>query len=340
MDRIDLALEVPVIQGGMGVGVSLSHLAGAVSKHGGLGVISAAQIGFKDAEFEKNPIETNLRVLKEEIKKAKEIAGGKPIGVNIMVVTQRYEDYVKAAVLGGADVIISGAGLPMDLPKYVENSSTLIAPIVSSKRALLVILKYWKKHYQKVPDFVVIEGPLAGGHLGFSKEELDAYDKKKYDEEIMAILALANQEEIPVYVAGGIYSRADLEYYQALGAKGVQLGTRFVTTYECDASEAYKKTYLDAKEEDIVIVKSPVGLPGRAIRNKFLEDVEKGNRSITGCKRCISTCNPATTPYCITDALIHAVNGQVEDGLLFCGANAYRATEICHVSEILEEFRI
>lgn len=336
----DLEFDVPVVQGGMGVGVSLSCLAGAVSANGGLGVISAAQIGYLDPEHAKHPIETNLRVLKEEIRKAKDISGGKPVGVNIMVVTQQYADYVKAAVEAGADIIISGAGLPMDLPLYTKGTNTKIAPIVSSKRALNVILRFWSKHYGVKPDMVVIEGPLAGGHLGFSHEELASFTRESYDEVINDILSVTKKEEIPVVVAGGIYEKEDLEHYLAMGAAGVQLATRFVTTYECDASDAYKQTYLQAKKEDIEIVKSPVGMPGRAIHNAFLDRVKDGERFFYGCKRCITTCDPKTTPYCITQALINAVSGNVEEGLLFCGYNAYRATKLEHVSDILEEFKI
>lgn len=336
----DLELKVPVLQGGMGVGVSLHRLAGAVALAGGVGVISTAQIGFRDKDFAKHPIECNLKAVGEEIKKAREIAKGGIIGVNIMVVTRRYEDYVRAAVKAGVDLIISGAGLPMELPAFVEGSKTKIAPIVSSKRALKVILGYWKKHYSRIPDAVVIEGPEAGGHLGFKKEEIETYTKESYDEEIKEIISLADTEQIPVFVAGGVYTREDMLHYRSLGAAGVQLATRFVTTYECDASEAYKQAYLDAKKEDIRIVSSPVGMPGRAIQNKFLERVDSGERVMSPCRQCIVTCDPSTTPYCITQALINAVEGRVEEGLLFCGSNAYRAEKLEHVSDIMEEFHL
>lgn len=334
----DLELRVPVLQGGMGVGVSLHKLAGAVAAAGGVGVISTAQIGFRDPDFAKHPIECNLKAIGEEIKKAREIAKGGIIGVNIMVVTRRYEEYVKAAVKAGVDMIISGAGLPMELPALVEGSKVKLLPIVSGKRALKVILSYWKKHYNRKPDGVVVEGPKAGGHLGFKREELATLTKEGYDEEIRQIIELANTEDIPVFVAGGVYTREDLLHYRTMGAAGVQMATRFVTTYECDASDAYKQAYLDASLEDIEIVSSPVGMPGRAIHNAFLERVQKGERFLSPCKQCITTCDPAVTPYCITQALINAVEGRVQDGLLFCGENAYRADHIEHVSEIMEEF--
>ena len=334
----DLCAKIPVVQGGMGVGVSLSGLAGAVAAAGGVGVISTAQIGFRDPEFKENPIETNLRVIGEEIAKARKIANGGILGVNIMVATRRYEDYVKAAVAAGIDLIISGAGLPMTLPALVEGTSTRIAPIISSVKSLSVITKYWMKKYSRKPDMVVIEGPEAGGHLGFSREELDNYTRESYDEEIKAILSITKEMEVPAVVAGGVYTREDMEHYLAMGASGIQLATRFVTTKECDASDAYKQAYINAKKEDIEIVSSPVGMPGRAIHNAFLDKVNAGERFMRGCRQCIITCKPATAPYCITEALINAVEGRLNEGLVFCGSNAYRADHIETVADIMEEF--
>ncbi len=338
----DLCAGIPVIQGGMGVGVSLSGLASAVARAGGIGIISTAQIGFRDPDFAKNPIECNLRAVAAEIKKAKEMAQGGIIGVNIMVATRRYEEYVKAAVKAGADCIISGAGLPLNLPELTKGFATKIAPIVSSRKSLSVIAKYWLKKYNRKPDFIVIEGPQAGGHLGFSNEELKTYTLQSYDEEIKSIMECAKEMELdaPVIVGGGVYTREDMEHYLAMGADGVQMGTRFVTTKECDASEAYKQAYIDAKKEDIVIVKSPVGMPGRAIYNAFLEKVKAGERFMRGCKQCIKSCNPATAPYCITEALINAVEGRLDEGLIFCGSNAYRAQKIESVADIMEEFSL
>ena len=336
----DLCAKVPVIQGGMGVGVSLSGLAGAVAKAGGIGIISTAQIGYREPDFATNPIARNLRAIEKEIKKARELADGGIIGVNIMVATRQYEDYVKAAVAAGADCIISGAGLPLTLPELTKGSATKIAPIVSSAKSLSVISRYWMKKYQRQPDFVVIEGPLAGGHLGFSKEELDRLTPQTYDLEIQAIIHMAEEMNVPVVVAGGVYTRQDMEHYLSLGASGVQMATRFVTTKECDASDAYKQAYIAAGKEDIVIVKSPVGMPGRAIHNAFLDRVAAGERFMRGCRQCIKTCNPATSPYCITEALINAVEGRLEEGLIFCGSNAYRADKIETVADIMEEFTL
>ena len=341
----DLKAEVPVIQGGMGVGISLSGLAGAVAAEGGIGIISTAQIGYREPDFDDHPIEANMRAIGKEVAKAKELSGGGIVGVNIMVATREYERYVKAAVEAGVDLIISGAGLPMKLPELVGESKTKLAPIVSSLKSAEVIFKYWQKKYNRLPDLIVIEGPRAGGHLGFHMEDLVEIDDAAYDVEIQKIIDRVKEygvqygKDIPVVVAGGIYERKDMEHNMEMGAAGVQMATRFVTTYECDAAPAYKQTYIDAKEEDIVIVKSPVGMPGRAILNPFMKRAKEGRIPHGKCHTCISTCKPAETPYCITDALVNAAVGNVENALLFCGSNAYRAKELEHVKDIIEEFR-
>lgn len=341
----DLTAPVPVIQGGMGVGVSLSSLAGAVAAQGGIGVISTAQIGYREPDFDTDPIGANLRAIGTEIEKARKIAAGGILGVNIMVATRRYEDYVKAAVDAGIDLIFSGAGLPMDLPKIAGGSKTKLAPIVSSVKSVQVIMKYWQKKYDRLPDAVVIEGPLAGGHLGFGREQLDDPESLHYDDEVKAVIAQVNETaaaqgiRIPVVMAGGVYTRADMEHYFAMGASGVQMATRFVTTYECDAAEAYKQAYIDAAKEDIVIVQSPVGMPGRAILNPFMKRAKEGRIPHGKCHLCIKTCESSQTPYCITDALVNAVRGDTDNGLLFCGANAYRAAKLEHVKDIMDEFR-
>lgn len=340
----DLVAKIPVMQGGMGVGVSLSGLAGTVAAQGGIGILSTAQIGYREADFDNNPIGANLRAIKTEVEKARKLANGGIIGVNIMVATKRYEEYVEAAVAAGVDLIVSGAGLPMNLPQLVENAKTKLVPIVSSVKSVQVIIKYWLKKYCRLPDAIVIEGPLAGGHLGFSKEQLDNIEEMHYDEEVKNIIQKVNdvetkhQVKIPVIMAGGIYTRQDMEHYMGMGASGVQMATRFVTTYECDADEAYKQSYINANKDDIVIVQSPVGMPGRAILNRFMRKAKAGKIPHGKCHACISTCNPQETPYCITDALVNAVTGNVDNALLFCGANAYRATKLEHVKDIMEEF--
>lgn len=338
----ELTAPFPVIQGGMGVGISLSHLAGTVAACGGVGILSAAQIGFREEGFEKDPIGTNLKAIKKEICKARKIANGGIIGINIMVVTQRYEEYVKAAVESGVDLIISGAGLPVDLPELVEGSKIKIAPIVSTVKSAKVICKMWDRHYHRVPDLVVIEGPKAGGHLGFSRKQLEIFTPEVYDQEIRQIIELVKeyekkyQKRIPVVVAGGIFDRKDFLHALELGADGVQMGTRFVTTYECDAAEEYKKAYINVSKENIVLVDSPVGMVGRAVGNTFAL-AEGKKEPVKKCYQCIKTCNPGDTPYCITNALVKAAKGETENALVFCGENAWKCDKIEHVGDILRE---
>lgn len=341
----DLTAKYPIIQGGMGVGISLHSLAGAVAKAGGIGIISTAQIGFKDPEFLKAPMEANLRAIGEELKKAREIAPKGIIGFNIMVATRNYAQYVKEAVKAGADIIISGAGLPVSLPELVEGAKTKIAPIVSTAKSALVICKMWDRKYKRIPDLLVIEGPLAGGHLGFSREELThLYEpdyEANYDDEIRRIIACVHEYgekygvHIPVITAGGIMNARQVQHAFALGAEGVQVATPFVTTEECDAAPAYKQAYVNAKKEDIEIVTSPVGMPGRAIHNAFLEKVAQQKEHITHCFRCLEKCNPTQAPYCITQALIRAVEGDVENGLIFCGDNVQYLDHIGTVEEVV-----
>lgn len=350
----NLTAKVPVIQGGMGVGISLSSLAGAVAKAGGVGIISTAQIGFRDPDFLKEPLEVNLRAIKTEFDKARQIAPDGIIGFNIMVATKQYALYVKEAIQAGADIIISGAGLPVSLPEIAKGAKTKLAPIVSTAKSAMVICKMWDRKYQKAPDLVVIEGPLAGGHLGFSPEQLAeygadtqdvaaTYQREAYDREIQDIIKVVKGYEekygrhIPVVVAGGIYDRLDVEHAISLGADGVQVGTRFVTTKECDAPMSYKQAYIDATQEDIVITKSPVGMPGRAIMNPFLKSVKAEPAKIDHCYRCLEHCNPANIPYCITKALSNAAEGDLDNALLFCGSNAYRSNKIETVDEVIRE---
>lgn len=337
--------ELPIIQGGMGVGVSRSSLAGAVAAEGGVGIISTAQIGYDEDGFETDPAACNLRAIRKHILKAREIAKGRGlVGVNIMVALKHYKDHVRAAVAAGADLIISGAGLPVNLPELVpEVCRTKIAPIVSSKRAAQLILKMWAHRYNRTADLIVIEGPEAGGHLGFSKEQLDHREELDFDQEIREIISCKKEyekkfsREIPVVVAGGIFDRRDIDHALKLGADGVQIASRFVATKECDADERYKQAYLAAKEEDIQIVQSPVGMPGRAVRNHFVEAAEAGHIPVRKCYQCLEKCNPAQVPYCITNALIRAVKGDVENGLIFCGANTGRIQEITTVPALMRE---
>ncbi len=343
----NVTAKLPIIQGGMGIGISLSNLAGAVAREGGVGIISAAQIGFREPDFDQNPLKSNLRAMEMEYQKARQMAPEGVIGFNIMVAMKHYEEYVKCAARMGADLIISGAGLPTMLPELVKGYSIKIAPIVSTKKSAQVILKYWDKKYQRCPDLVVIEGPKAGGHLGFHKEELEDYLEASYDQEVLDIISVVAeyaekyQTKIPVVLAGGIDSSDEVKHAFALGVDGVQVASRFVTTVECDASPIYKEAYLNASKEDIIIVKSPVGMPGRAIRNKFIEQLESDEKTpIQLCHQCLRSCNPLEIPYCITDALINAAKGDVDHALLFCGANAYKQNKMETVKEVIESLMI
>lgn len=340
----NLEAKIPIIQGGMGVGISRSSLAGAVAREGAIGIISTAQIGYDEEGFDKNQIETNLKAIKKHVALAKQNSNNGIIGVNIMVATKQYEKYVKAAVEANVDMIISGAGLPVNLPELVRGSDCKIAPIVSSLKAASVILKMWDRKYKRTADFLVIEGPRAGGHLGFSKEQLDNIESLNYDEEIKKIIEFKKEYEkkyninIPVITAGGIFDKKDIQHQFELGADGVQMATRFVATYECDASDEYKMAYINSKSEDIKIVISPVGMPGRAIENKFLKNIKEGKvEKITRCFNCLEHCNPNETPYCITKALINAVNGNIDNGLIFCGDNVDKIDKIISVKDLINE---
>ena len=337
----ELTAKLPIIQGGMGVGVSLSSLASAVAREGGIGVISAAQPGFNEEDFETNTKEANVRALKREIKKAKSMSNGGIIGVNIMVAMNNYEDFIKASVEAGADVIISGAGLPTTLPKYTKGSSVKIAPIVSSARAAKLMCKVWKERYNYLPDFLVVEGPKAGGHLGFKMDELLDHEEEPLDKIVPEVIEVAksykDEKEIPVIAAGGIYTESDIAKYLKLGADGVQMATRFICTEECDADIKFKEEFLKCHEDEIKIIKSPVGMPGRAVHNQFLKDVEEGKVKVNRCFGCVKKCNPKTTPYCITRALVNAVKGDVDHGLIFTGTNGYRNDKIVKVHDLINE---
>lgn len=340
----ELTAKLPIIQGGMGVGISLSNLAGTVAAKGGIGVISTAQIGFTEEDYDRNPLEANLKMIGEHIKRARIIAQGGVLGVNIMVATKNYELYVKEAVRNGIDAIISGAGLPIELPALVRGTKTKLIPIISSLKGARVLLKMWDRKENTAPDAILIEGPKAGGHLGFTLEELKNYEEKAYQEEIKGIVSLAKeygekyQKDIPVVTAGGIQNKEEMKEYFSLGVNGIQVATKFVTTEECDAHIRYKEAYIECKKEDIVIVKSPVGMPGRAIRNDFIERTFLGKIPIKRCHNCIKTCDPKETPYCITDALVNAARGKLKDALIFCGANAYLEDRIRTVDEVLGDY--
>ena len=344
----NLSISVPIVQGGMGVGISLSGLASAVANEGGVGVISSAGLGLLYRNLSKDYIQASIMGLKEELRKAREKTKG-VIGVNVMVAMSNFADMVKTAIAEKADIIFSGAGLPLNLPSFLQKDSvTKLVPIVSSARAARVIAEKWHNLYNYLPDAFVVEGPKAGGHLGFKDEQInDEHFSLEHilPEVIDEVKDIETHygKSIPVIVAGGIYTGEDIKRFMDMGASGVQMGTRFVTTEECDASDVFKQTYIEAKQEDIQIIKSPVGMPGRAIFSKFIQKVKEGQKQPKTCMcKCIKTCDISKSPYCIIAALYNAFKGNMDNGYAFAGANAFRATKIVSVKEtfrsLLDEF--
>lgn len=338
-----LKIKYPIVLGAMGIGVTRSGLAAAVTNAGGLGVMSGVNLGFEEPDFMDKPLEANLRALRNEIRKAKEMTKGGAIGINFMVAMNTYAEHVREAVKEGIDFIVSGAGIPQDLPALVKGSSTKIAPIISSSKGAGLIAKLWDRNHNIAPDAVVLEGVKAGGHLGFKRDDIinEKYDVFKTITEIKNILKPYEekyQKKIPLIVAGGIYTGEDIAEIIKAGGDGVQMATRFVATAECDASDAYKQAYINASKEDVKIIISPVGLPGRAVGNPFLSRIDANDRpTIKRCVNCLRTCDVKTTPYCISQALINAVSGNVDEGLIFSGENVYKVKEMTTVPKIFDE---
>jgi len=336
-------MDKPIIQGGMGVGISLSGLASAVANEGGVGVISSVALGVLDRDNQMKFREANIHFLRKEIRKAKKLSNG-VIGLNIMVAMSDYDNLLECAIEEEVDIVFLGAGLPLRFPKSfsLDKIKTQIVPIVSSARATQLIFQYWEKNFGRIPDAVVVEGPLAGGHLGFKIHQIDDPDftLEKIIPEVIAVIRTYEEhlnKEIPVIAAGGIFTGADIAKYLEMGAKGVQMATRFVATHECDASDEFKQSYINCKKEDITIIESPVGLPGRAIRNRFLEEVSEGIKMPFKCPwKCLKTCDFRTAPYCIADALYNAQMGKLRNGFTFAGANAYKVDKIISVKELFE----
>ncbi len=342
----ELEAKIPIIQGGMGVGISLSSLAGAVAKTGAIGVISAAEIGMiYEDEFMKNPQATDRKALRDEIIRAKDIANGGIVGVNIMVAMSEFFELCEVAIDSGTDIIFAGAGLPLGIPyEKMRKSKTKFGVIVSSARATTLIFRYWDRHYKDIPDIVVVEGPKAGGHLGFKLEQINDPNfalERITPPVIEAVKPFERKysKDVPVVAAGGIYTGEDIYYFMnEIGVNGIQMATRFVATHECDADIKFKEAYIKAREEDVVIIKSPVGMPGRAIRNKFLEDVEEGKKQPFKCLwQCLKGCDYKHAPYCITQALVNAQKGRFGGGFAFAGANVYRVDKIVSVQELIDE---
>lgn len=337
----DLKIKLPIIQGGMGIAISLSGLASAVANEGGVGVIAVAGLGMFEDDYRKRYVQANSNGLRKEIRKARELTKG-VLGVNIMVALTNFGELVKTSIEEGIDMIIAGAGLPLNLPEYLtEGSKTKLVPIVSSGRAAKILCGKWKDQYDYLPDAIVVEGPMAGGHLGFKRKQLDDPDfaLEKLLPSVLENVKLFEDKynvKIPVIAAGGIFTGADIKKIMDMGASGVQMGTRFVTTHECDASEKFKQTYIDSKLEDMEIINSPVGMPGRAINSEFIRKVNEGEKRPIKCPyHCLRTCNIETTPYCIVSALMNGRKGNFLNGYAFAGSNAYRTTEIVSVKELM-----
>ncbi len=340
----DAVARLPIVQGGMGVGISLSGLASAVANEGGIGVIAANSIGMLDPEYYAKNKDANSIILRKEIRKAKEKTSGL-IGVNIMVAVDDYPDLLRVCIEEKIDMVFLGAGLPIKgIPvEDLRSAGVKVIPIVSSARAAGLIFRSWSKKYKDVPDAVVLEGPKAGGHLGFKADQIDDPDfalERLLPEVVAAIKTFEADyhRKIPVIAAGGVYTGADIYKVFQLGAGGVQMGTRFVATHECDANIRFKEAYVACCEEDIEIIKSPVGMPGRAIRNSFLKDIAAGKKMGFKCAwRCLKSCDIKNARYCISLVLDNARQGILDKGLFFAGSNAFRVDKIVSVSELLQE---
>jgi len=345
----DLIAKIPIIQGGMGVGISMSGLASAVANAGGIGVISTVGLGAMRPVSGKNYPEANTQMLKEEIQNARKLSKG-IIGLNIMVALSNFDDMLKTAFEENIDIIFMGAGLALKLPEsitneYLQKAKTKIGMIVSSARATKLLIQHWAEKFSRVPDVIVVEGPKAGGHLGFKPEQIDDpnFALEKLVPEIKAEITPLEEkynQKIALVAGGGIYTGADIKKIMDLGADGVQMGTRFVATHECDADIAFKESYISCKKEDIGIIKSPVGLPGRAIINQFLTDVSNGVKKPFTCPwKCLKTCDFRTAPYCIAQALLNSQKGKLADGFAFAGANAWMVDKIVSVQELVDQLQ-
>jgi len=336
-------IKLPIIQGGMGVGVSMSGLASAVANQGGVGVISAAGIGLLYPSIKGNYMEKCILGLKEELHKAREKTKG-VIGVNIMVALSNFADLARTAIAEKADVIFAGAGLPLDLPSFLQkDSKTMLVPIVSSSRAAKIICDKWKQNFNYLPDAIVVEGPKAGGHLGFKNNQIED-EHFSLEQIVPEVIEIAGQykgeKNIPVIAAGGISTGEDIARFIKMGVAGVQMGSVFVPTYECDASTEFKNVYINSHEEDIRIIQSPVGMPGRAFDGEFIRKVAEGKEKPKSCPfNCIKTCDYTKSPYCIIKALYNAAKGNLNKGYVFAGKNAYLADKISSVKDVIEKLK-
>ncbi|ORC38435.1 2-nitropropane dioxygenase [Marispirochaeta aestuarii] len=340
----DLTARIPVVQGGMGVGISLSGLASAVASEGGIGIIAANAIGMLEPDYFKDGRAANLRALRREIRSAREKSDG-ILGVNIMVAVNDFHELLDVAIEEKVDLVFMGAGLPIkNIPvEKMRAAGVKAVPIISSARAAEMIFKMWKKIYNDVPDALVFEGPKAGGHLGFSEEQIDdpAFQLESIVPQVVEAVRPYEKEfqrRIPVIAGGGIFTGEDIHGALELGASAVQMGTRFVATHECDADAAFKEAYVQCSAEDIGLIQSPVGMPGRAIRNSFIEDSEAGRRPSFKCAwQCLASCKAEKARYCISIALNNARRGKLNQGFVFAGSNAYRVEKILSVAALMGE---
>ena len=345
----DLEIKIPIIQGGMGVRVSVASLAAAVANCGAGGTIASVGLPPDTEENRADVPKSSREYLQKEIRRARELSDG-VIGINIMVALSNYEDLVRTTAKENADYIVSGAGLPISLPEFAEGSSIKLIPLIASARGAKILLKTWKRRYNRLPDAFVVEGPLSGGHIaGYSLEELESGKGTTQTEPLLEnavkdVLNLVAEYEkeygvsIPVIAAGGIFDGKDVAKFLRLGAKGVQIGTRFVATFECSAADEFKQLYIKAGEDDIVFIQSPVGMPAKVIRTKFIDKIMRGEGADFNCNyRCLRTCDPATVPYCIAKALIDAVEGDIDNAVVLAGTNVSRVTKIVSVKELIDE---
>ncbi len=346
-------IDIPIVQGGMGVGISWSQLAGNVSKEGGLGVISSVGTGYYDNKehvkrlVAERPLEVENFYSKEALMKifadARAICGDKPLASNVLYAINDYGRVVTDSCEAGANIIITGAGLPTNMPEFtMDYPDVALVPIVSSAKALKIICKRWQKRYDRLPDAVILEGPKSGGHQGFT------YDQCALEENQLENLVKPVVEEaalwggMPVFAAGGVWDKADIEQMIGLGASGVQMGTRFIGTHECDAHDNFKQVLLNAKEEDIQLMGSPVGYPARGVRTNLTGLVEKREGPAIKCiSNCVAPCNRGVEAkevgFCIADRLSDAYEGNLELGLFFSGTNGYRINEIISVKELMKK---
>lgn len=331
----DKILNIPIIQGGMGIGVSKGLLAGKVAQNGGAGTLSFVNCGYCEDDFYIDKISANKRAFLKELKIAKDISKGSGmILVNIMNVVNKFKDYIVFLNNTDVDGIVVGAGLPLDLPKYVGEDK-IIAPVISSARALNIISKKWQKLNRK-PDFVVFEGPEAGGHLGFKEDELqiDVF------EELKKILDVT--KDIPVFIGGGFGTAEKIKLALSHGATGVQIGTGFLFTEEANLDKKVKSKLLKLKNMGKIecsILNSPVGLLARGLNTTFVNKVKQERVMSNHCIDCIKTCKKSQTQYCINDALINAIKGDMENGLFFCGTDIDNFHEVISVDKYMDLLR-